>query len=95
MRIVTSTADLAYPYILFNYIDYENNYVQYNLMGCLVADSTKAYNLKFSLNELKNYSADNWSKIKNSVDGTKVKVASEVNAKECKLFLFYLIFLFI
>lgn len=85
MRIVTSTADLAYPYILFDYIDYENSYVKYNLMGCIQAESSKTYNFKLSLKELKSYSLDNWSKLRNSVDGNKIRIDSLSDWKDCNL----------
>ena len=54
-------------------------------MGCIEAESSKAYSLKLSLNELKSYSLDNWSKIRNSVDGNRILIATEIYSKECKL----------
>ncbi len=85
MRIVTSTADLAYPYILFNFIDYEKSFVQYDFMGCIEVLNSKTYNLKLSIIELKNYSVNNWNMIRSNVDNNKIRIASEINSKECNI----------
>jgi len=88
MRIVTSTADLAYPYVLFDFIDYEKNYISYNLMGCIKVSNTSTYSLKLNFNELKNYSLNNWKNIRNSSDNNRISKITDTNSQNCKLILF-------
>ena len=95
MRIISSTADLSYPYIQFTYIDYDKGYIQYNFMGCVNIESSKIYNMKLNLNEIKNLTNMKWKNILDSVDSSilvnnvkKIKIESETKSFACNKKLF-------